>query len=144
MKTWVIVASAARARLFETANGRGPLEEMKDWVNPQEPLPAQALVSDKPGRAFDTRGGQRHAMEPPQDPKETVAARFAARLADELRDSLSARRFDTLCVVAPPHFLGLLRAKFGDDLQRAVSAELVKDLTREDARRIGEEIAALR
>lgn len=143
MKTWVVVASAARARFFEV-NGRvKPLVEVKDLVNPEDRLQAQALKSDKPGRAFDHMGGQRHAMGTPVDPKEQVAIRFAKQVVEQLESDRHQGRFDSLCVVAPPHFLGLLRGHMGNGLTRAVRGEVTNDLTQQDLRSVREHVAHL-
>lgn len=53
MKTWVVVASAARARIFESKGRHGSLRELKDMLNPEDRRQSQVLKSDKPGRAFD-------------------------------------------------------------------------------------------
>jgi protein required for attachment to host cells len=120
------------------------LEEVLDLVNPKGPLPRQALESDKPGRAFDSRGGgQRHAMEPRVDAKEAAATRFARELADALQTGLNEHRFEALYLVAPPHFLGLLRQQLSPGLQRCVAGELGKDLTREDVAGIAGEVRAM-
>jgi len=143
MKTWVVVASAARARIFE-ANGRcEPLQELKDLVNPEDRLQAQALRADKPGRAFDHLGGQRHAVGTAVDPKEQVAIRFAKQVADQLDSDRHHRRFDTLCVAAPPHFLGLLRGQMPSGLARTVRGEVTSDMTQQDARWVQEHLAHL-
>ena len=143
MKTWVVVASAARARFFE-ANGRNePLHELKDLVNPEDRLQPQALKSDKPGRAFDRTGGQRHAMGTTVDPKEQVAIRFAKQVADQLDADHHSNRFDALCVVASPHFLGLLRGHMGNGLTRAVKGEVINDLTQQDVQSVQDHVAHL-
>jgi protein required for attachment to host cells len=133
MKTWVVVASAARARVFDVHSRREPMHELLDLVNPQERMQPQELKSDKPGRAFDSLGGHRHALQTPVDPKEQVAQRFSKDVVDKLEAGLYQKQFDTLCVVAPPHFLGLLREHMSNALARTVKGDLAKDLTREDA-----------
>jgi protein required for attachment to host cells len=143
MKTWAMVASSARGRLFEQADRRAPFEEVLDLVNPKGPLPRQALETDKPGRAFDSRGGHRHAMEPRVDAKEEAATRFARQLADALQTGLNEHRFEALYLVAPPHFLGLLRRQLSPGLQRSVAGELGKDLTRADAAGITGQVRAM-
>jgi protein required for attachment to host cells len=143
MKTWVVVASAARARIFEVNGRREPLHEIKDLVNPEDRLHSQALKSDKPGRAFDHMGGQRHAMGTAVDPKEQVAIRFAKQVAEQLNSDRHHGRFDDLCVVAPPHFLGLLRGHMGHGLTRAVRGEVSNDLTQQDIRSVQEHVAHL-
>ena len=136
MKTWVAVASGARARLFESSARWDPLREVADLVNPEEPLPARALKSDRPGRSVDARGGRGHAMQTRVGPKEQVARRFAKRVTAELASGFNRHAFDRLLLVAPPHFLGLLRGEMAPALARSVSAELPKDLTRERVARI--------
>jgi protein required for attachment to host cells len=143
MKTWVVVASAARARFFEVNSGREPLLEVMDLVNPEDRLRSQALKSDKPGRAFDHMGGQRHAVGTAVDPKEQVAIRFAKQVTDRLEADQHQGRFDHLCVVAPPHFLGLLRGHMRGSLARAVTGEVTNDLTQENVRSVREHVAHL-
>jgi len=130
MKTWVLVASGAQARMFEDDGHGGRWREIRDLINPDERLHRQALQSDKPGRAFDKRGGQRHAVQTPVDPKEQVAIRFARELAEQLRADLYARLYQALWIVAPPHFLGLLREHLDNTVSRVVKGELTMDLTR--------------
>ncbi|MEY6430787.1 host attachment protein [Thioalkalicoccus limnaeus] len=143
MKTWVIVASATRARLFETSGPRKPLEEILDLSNPEERLLTQEIESDKPGRVFDRVGGQRHATQTAVDAKEQVAVRFAKAVVERLASGRYEKRFDALYVVAPPHFLGLLRDQMSVPLSETVKGEVVKDLTREDAAEIQSQLARL-
>jgi len=143
MKTWVIVASAARARIFEGAGVQTPLREVSDLVNPDDRLHAQELKSDKPGRAFDIHGGHRHAVETPVDPKEQAAIRFAKDVVETLEAGLNEGRFDALYLIASPHFLGLLREHIGGPLAGTVKGDVVKDLTREDPDAIQAHIADL-
>lgn len=143
MKTWVVVASAARARFFEVNGRREPLLEIRDLVNPEDRLQEQALKSDKPGRAFDHGGGHRHALGTAVAPKEQAAIRFAKQVTEQLAADRHQGLFDSLCLVAPPHFLGLLRSHMGNGLSRAVRGEVTNDLTRQDARAVQEHVAHL-
>jgi protein required for attachment to host cells len=143
MKTWVVVASAARARMFEALGRREPLHEVKDMVNPEDRLQQQDFQTDRPGRAFDSLGGHRHAMGSAVDPKEQAAIRFAKEVVDELEAARHAKRFEALCVVASPHFLGLLRERMSDPLGRSVKGDLTKDLTREDVASVKSHVAHL-
>jgi len=143
MSIWVIVASANRTRIFEAKGPKGPLVEVKDLVNPEERLAPQKLKSDKPGRAFDRVGGQRHAMGTPVDPKEQVALRFAKEVAREAESGLRDKRFDRLYLAAAPHFLGLLREEMSQFLARRVKGELSRDLTRLEAREIHDRLKHL-
>lgn len=143
MTTWVLVASAARARIFEGADAHAALREVSDLVNPEDRLLAQELKSDKPGRAFDIHGGHRHAMETPVDPKEQAAIRFAKQVVEDLEAGLREGRFDSLYLIAAPRFLGLLRGHIGGALAATIKGEAAKDLTREDPDSIQAHIADL-
>jgi protein required for attachment to host cells len=143
MKIWVVVASAVRARMFEALGRRAPLHEVKDMVNPEDRLQQQEIEADRPGRAFDSMGRHRHAMGSPVDPKEQGAIRFAKEVVDELEAARHAKRFEALCLVASPHFLGLLRERMSDVLGRSVKGDLTKDLTREDAASVQSHVAHL-
>ena len=143
MTIWVIVASAARARIFETSGRGKPLEEIADLVNPEERLQRQDLGGHKPGRTFDSQGEGRHAMEAPTDPKDKNALDFAREVVETLEKALHDNRFDALCVIAAPRFLGQLREQMSDPLARLVKGEEAKDLTREATATIKDRIAHL-
>ncbi|NEV60797.1 host attachment protein [Thiorhodococcus minor] len=143
MKTRILVANAARARVLEMSRKHGPVKEIRDLVNPDERLHGRDLISDKPGRAFDKIGSNRHPMRTATGPKEQLAVRFAKRVMGTLETDLQKQRFDRLCLVAPPHFLGLLRKQMSGALGRSVEAALTKDLTREDALRVRAQVAPL-
>lgn len=143
MKTWVVVASAARARLFEVGGRHDPWTEVADLVNAEDRLARQAFTSDEPGRAVNSARGQHHTMEPTVDPKERAAGQFARELVGKLESGLYEKQFEGLVMVAPPHFLGLLRAQMGDALAGVVQREIGKDLTREEARSLQAHVAEL-
>ncbi len=143
MKTWVVVASAARARIFDRSSAMGPLAEQADLVNPQDRLLAQEIVSDRSGSAADHQGGQRHGMEPRSDPKEIQAGRFAGEVVDWLEEHHRRKEFEHLYLVAAPHFLGLLRNRMSPGLSESVMAESDKDLTHERADHLAHHLQAI-
>ncbi len=143
MKTWVVVASAARARVFEVGGRHEPWKEILDLVNADDRLSRQDFTTDKPGRAVDAARGQHHTMEPTVDPKEQAAGRFAHDLVKDLESGLYKKHYEQLIVVAPPHFLGLLRQSMSAGLLGAVQHEMHKDLTREDTEALQARVADL-
>ncbi len=127
---WVLVADAGRARLFQVEQPQQTLKPALGQELIGSNLPSREIASDRPGRTFDSGGEGRHAKEPPTDPARHAQEEFArevVRLLDENRES---RQFQRLIVVAPPQFLGDLRAMMSRQLQEAVSAELAKDLSK--------------
>jgi protein required for attachment to host cells len=143
MKIWVVVASAARARVFERMGVKGPLTEKADLVNPQERLLRQDIDADRPGRATDRRGGQRHGVESKTDPKEQQARRFADDVVAMLEERRRGKSFELLYLVSSPHFLGLLRERMGRELAATIKAESAKDLTHEKADSLQQHLLAL-
>lgn len=132
-KLWLVVADEARAALYAADRPSGPLTELRDVVGPENRRLNQDLVTDQPGRAFDSGGQGRHALEPRTEASEVEAQRFAKWLAATLDQARHENRFEMLGLVAPPAFLGLLRQRLPDETARRVVLEVDKDLTREDA-----------
>ena len=143
MVTWIVVASAARARVFEVVGRKKPLKECFDLVHPEERMYRRDFNTDRPGRAYDRVGGQRHAVEAPADPKEKEAAGFARELVDRLERERNERHFDAVYLVSPPRFLGLLRGRMGNGLRKALKGTLAKDITRKDPEAVEREVAQL-
>ena len=125
---WVVVAENSRARLFEMDSPRGALRELETLAHPQGRQRIGEIDSDRPGRAFDSRGEGRHAMVRSVDPKEQGAMDFARRIADRLEQGRTGGAFDGLILVAPPAFLGLLRKSLGEPLRKTIVREINKDL----------------
>ncbi len=127
-KIWLLVADAARARLFEVDRRARRFVLRDSWADDAAAGKGSDLVADRPGRTFDSAGQGRHAMEPPTAPKTVAKAQFLAMLAEHL--VLEARRqsFDELHVVAAPRALGELREKFDGAVRDRLRGELAKDL----------------
>ena len=126
--TWILVADGSQARLFcNDGPGRGVAPLSDDLLTGCN-LAGREIMSDRPGRTFDSVGQGRHAKEPRTDPREVEKRRFAHTLAAMLEDGLKQGRFDCLVLVAPPKALGQLRDQLSKSLRDRVSAELAKDL----------------
>lgn len=135
-KTWIVVADASRARLLVRTGKGGSLEEPEDLVHPEGRMPDRDIVSDRPGRSFDSAGEGRHAMEPRTDPGQEAAQEFAREVADVLEGHRAKGDFQRLILIAAPRFLGMLRDHLGKDTRRLVDGELDKDLVRADLEEI--------
>jgi len=126
--TWILVADGAQAKVFQH-NGPGKgLSAVKDLQFEQEPLRAQDINSDRPGRRFDSGVNHRSGVEE-SDPAQQRETRFVQGVAERLETSQQEGRFDRLIVAAAPTALGDLRQAFGDRIKQAIIAELPKDLT---------------
>lgn len=127
VRTWIVIADGARARVLQN-NGPGKgLEALPDLMLEGEHLRAGEVMADKPGRTFDSVGTGRHAMEPPTDPHEALKVQFAQHVADTLEQR--ADGYDRLILVAPPAALGHLRKSLASGVAGKIVGELGKDLT---------------
>jgi len=133
---WVLVAESSRAKIFEIKRPGGALVELEDLAHPASRRHEQDITSDLPGRAYDSQGGQRHAMEEPTSPKHQEAVVFSRELAERLEAARIDGAFDQLVLVAPPAFMGLLREQLSAELARQVSLEVAKNLVFQDANQI--------
>lgn len=127
---WVVVADGARARILAGDPGKGGLELAMPELVGRAREKGSDLVADRPGRSVDSSHvGDRHAMEPPTDPKEVEKERFARELVQTLEAASNEGRFARLLLVAPPKMLGELRELMPARLKEKVVGEVDKDLT---------------
>jgi protein required for attachment to host cells len=141
MNTWMVVADAAGARVFDF--DRGEMRLVRDEANAKGRARAQDLAEDRPGRLLKGRGRNiRSSMEPRTSPHDVEEQHFAQRIGQMLDDSFARRDFRWLVFVAPPHFMGLLRGTLTDRLYQAVIASLERDYTKLDQRALQLAISA--
>lgn len=140
--TWILVSDASRARIFEDRGLVSGLAEVGGYACPGGREHLRDMVSDRSRLKGGGAQGIRAGILAEQDPKDHEAERFARFLADQLRRHLHQQAFDHLVLVAPPHFLGLLRASLDDGLAKRVVTTFDKDLTMLDAQSLGRRIHA--
>lgn len=132
-KCWFVVADASRAVAYMRRQDRPGYDEVARWESPQAAKPGRELVSDRPGRASDSRGGQRHAMEAPTDAKLLAKQAFAAEIAEALNAAHAAKRFENLILFAPTRVLGDIRKRLTGTTADALARAVDKDLTKSPA-----------
>jgi protein required for attachment to host cells len=129
--TWVLAADSSRARIFTIPNRRREINEIEAFVNPE----GRANIGDL--RAHGTLGPAiRHEGRTWQrkiDPVEHNVEAFSKQVGDYLEDARVKHRYDQLCLIAPPEFLGLLRQRLSSEVRKLVAKEIAKDLSRLDA-----------
>jgi protein required for attachment to host cells len=123
----VVVANAARARLFERDGENGALRELASMVHPQTRMKGQALGHDRPGRAH--KGEASTAFPPHTDPRRKEHTEFARELAQRLEEAALEHRFAHVSVLASNPFLGELKAQLGAATQHLLQAAVALDLT---------------
>jgi protein required for attachment to host cells len=89
-----------------------------------------------------SEGGSVHhnALAPASSPKEVEKAHFVHTLATMLDQAMRSRRFHRWVLVAPAHFLGMLKKELTVELQKHLMASVDKDLSHLDPRDVAERL----
>lgn len=127
--TWFVIADAARAEALIKRRGGTGYDTVRTWENPDAHSRDAELGEDKPGRAFDSLGPQRSAIEPRETPKQAAKKDFARDLVADLEAAVASGEAEAVVLVAPPKFLGELRAVMPAALAQKVREEVAKDYT---------------
>lgn len=128
--TWVVVADSSAARIFIAGSPTSSLEEVASYAHTEGRLHEADLRTDGPGRAFDSVGAGRHAMEPKVRPKEQEAVAFARLIAGHIDKARAKSEIGRLILVAPPEFLGHLRGTLNNDTKKIVEGEYKLNVVR--------------
>jgi protein required for attachment to host cells len=105
------------------------LSVVKELNHPQSRLRDQELVSDESGRLDKGGRGILSAMDPPVDPHDQEAKRFAKTVAAVLNEGVARNACQGLALIAPAHFFGLLKMDLSTQAARKLDTCIVKDLT---------------
>ena len=127
-KTWIVLADRTEAKLLEV-EGRS-LVLRKELSHPEGRLHDGDIDTDRPGRAFDSHGQGRHAMERSQSPHEHEGEKFAKEIAGVMGQGRTESGVQRFVLVAEPGFLGQLRAALDSKDAALVDGTIRKELTR--------------
>ena len=130
MKTWILIADAAHARVLETVGVGKPLTPVPAFAMNQSLPPSRELGDERPTRTHDSMGESRHGVEAHSDARRELKRKFATLVAEKLEAALAVHAFDRLVLVAPPAMLGDLRHVLKKSLAERVVAEVDKDLVK--------------
>ena len=124
----VLVADGRKLLFFRNKGDRMAPNLEAETVKVQDNPADRYQASDAPGRAFDSVGSHRSAMEQ-TNIHDLEEARFAAEAADMLKRRALANEFDKLIIVAPPTALGEMRKRYHKEVQSRLVGEIAKDLS---------------
>ncbi len=125
-EAWVVVCDGAKA-LFLRNNGNAQLLDLavvETVTQPDEPSREQG--TDRPGRAHQSMGEARSAMEE-TDWHEQAEADFLKEIAERLGRMAQSGEIENLVLVAPPKALGILRPQLSAEVEAVLRAEVAKD-----------------
>lgn len=128
-KVWVVVANSTLARIFK-AETIQHLKELETLIHPASRQHPRDLVSDKPGRTFESiQNGTRHAMEPKTNPQQIEFEEFAKFLSKHLDAACNDGLCTKIYLAANPLFLGLLRQHLKPKTIQIIADQVDKDFT---------------
>lgn len=141
---WILVCDASRARLFQMAQPE-QLKLLEELEHPDSRAKTRDLMADTNGRMPSGQGAGHHGnmpgAAPDTDAKEVEAMKFARELAKRLDKGRVEHEFDRLVLVAPPHFLGLLKGTLDGEVKKLLAHTIDKDLTSVQARELPERLS---
>lgn len=128
MKKWLVIANSSVARIYKIEKKKA-LVEIELFEHPESRLHNRDLVSDKPGRDFESVGHARHSLEPHSTPQQLEFNLFAKELSVYLENARNNGEFESLYIAASPTLLGLLRQSLDPATAKLVKGEVDKDMT---------------
>jgi len=141
--TWIVVADSSRARIFERHDPDRHLEEVEDFINEAGRMNSGELRTDERGRFFGKGERQMgHTADPSMMPYEHENEIFSRQLGDYLERAHNDHRYEQLCLVAAPKFLGLLRDNLNKEVKKTVKEELPNDISKFSIQKIEEFVSA--
>lgn len=143
MTAWILVGDASRAQLFSAELREDAWSLVESFEHPAGRELSRDISDNGPPGSSQQSGapGARHtAFEPRTSPKEAEAARFAQHLSAFLEQAIAERRYDYLVLVAPPHFLGLVKKSLGKQAAARLRTTVDKDLSALDAKQLRERL----
>ena len=129
-KIWILVADSAHARILATTALTASLTEIRRLEHPEGRLKESELVTDQPGRARESLA-QGHAIQE-GNATEHEATLFAGEIIQLLDKARQEGKFESLVLIAPPHFLGIIRQKLTGPLEKLVIQSVDKNLVSAD------------
>jgi protein required for attachment to host cells len=126
---WVLVCDGKKALVLENVGDDKFLNLKTKQVYEQPDPPTREMGTDAPGRAINSIGGQRSAMDQ-TDWHDREEQRFLHGLLGHLEAAINAGQLKSLIVVAPPRALGVLRQAYSHGLRAALRGEIDKDLVK--------------
>jgi len=138
---WVVVCDGAKALVLENAGDTQDPNLKTREVYEQKDKTTRELGTDKPGRAVNSAGNNRSAVEQ-TDWHDRNEQAFLEDLVKKLDRELSAGLFKSLIVCAPPRALGVLRRAYTPALKQAVREEVDKDFVKVPVHEIEKRLTA--
>jgi protein required for attachment to host cells len=129
MRLCILVADGEHARLLRP-DADNVLHIANSFDSATAHLLSHELVSDRPGRDFESARPGSHGVTPRHDPHQMEKVKFAHFIADQLNQAAAHEAFDRLVLVAPAHVLNDIEEALDGVVARKVVGRLAKDLVK--------------
>lgn len=140
IKTLVLLANDATARLFENAGPGKGLTEIEDLSASM--VDAEVRYADRPGRSSGANRVAQHAFSDQAEAEELQSREaFVRVLVEETTDRFRTGGYERFVMAAAPATLGALRAHLPEVLKKALVLDLDKDFTRQSPDEVVKRVA---
>lgn len=126
IKTLVLLANDASARLFENAGVGKGLTELEDLAAGMV-VGEEVEYADRPGRMNAAPGMGLHAFDTAEAEHDQAQAAFVKAVLAETEARFGEGGYDRFVMVAAPSTLGVLRAELPATLKAALAVDVAKD-----------------
>lgn len=116
-ETWILVADSGHARILEMPDPTN-ITEIQGMDHALGRYQNRELKTDAEGRFFGNMQG--NTSEPDVTPEKHEAMLFADAISEFLSDSFNRQRFTKLQLIIQPEFLGILRKKLNEQIQKSM------------------------
>lgn len=127
---WYIVASQKSVRVFTEVAAKPRIKLIQTVENPLAQEKKKDLVKKQAGKAVKSAGrfGVSRHVEIKNDPREQSVLQFARQIAKFLDGEKKQKNFQSLTIVAEPHFLGRVKSELTPAVKKTVTDWIQKDL----------------
>jgi protein required for attachment to host cells len=127
-RTWYVLANLSGAVIYEDFRDQ-KFKFIERMRNSRGRLTEGQMDSDRPGRGFSSAGSGtiRHGLDRTFHHHEQDAVRFARTIANHLTRKNKEEAFQSLVLVAEPHFLGLLRQALPEAIHGLIRHEVPRE-----------------
>ena len=142
MTTYIVVADAARARIF--TRDALKLVEQESLVHAASRLHEGDLVTDRGADVHESTSTTSRSSGGESTARTHEELVFAKEVAERLYRARVDNSMEKLILVAPPRFLGQLRDKLDGPTTKRVIHSLAKDLSKASMEEIQEAVSDMR
>jgi protein required for attachment to host cells len=132
---YILVAESAFAKIFKTGKQNSELSLVHTIENPEGRKQRRELDADRQGLKTSVYAGNQ-GMRGDENSHDHDVDNYARDICELLQKEHHEGKFATLQIAAAPHLLGMLRKHLGNELEKAVSKTVNKDLTHANEREI--------